>query len=437
MNPGLSLAEGDYRWYILTYGQGGESPEWSSQQSFSVDLPEASQLVNLTQQVERGRPQLTWEGDLDVYEWYNIYMKGPAGKVLDQWYRRSDPAFECVAGQCTFNTDLYLAQGEHQWWVRAWTTAGNGPWNNEPGVFTIDPVVPDPPDPAHVEILDTGIPGYKHYRWEPVAGASWYQALIKRGSTTVHEVWYLHADICTDTRCEITPSLYLVNGDHTLALRSWGPGGTGIWSTPVSFDISAGEPQLAILDTPTGLQTSNNPLFTWQPAAGASWYRLIVKNDAGQTFFDRWIHASGICATTCTLDTDLSLANDDYSAWLQTYGPKGTGPMNTGQGFTVAVPIPAAPTLLGPADGTVFAPGTVSFSWTKEQYTTWQRVQIYDASDRIVLDEWYQNGHVCSASECELQISLPEGHLFWQVKAWSQAGEGPWSAETRSLTILP
>ncbi len=65
--------------------------------------------------------------------WYRLYVKGPGGLVLDQWYQASAI---CDATTCSVPSPA-LGSGDHVWWVQPYNSAGYGPWKS--ATFKVSP----------------------------------------------------------------------------------------------------------------------------------------------------------------------------------------------------------------------------------------------------------------------------------------------------------
>jgi hypothetical protein len=63
----------------------------------------------------------------DRATWYYLWVDGPAGNVIKQWYEA--PAVYNEA--CSVTPDAPLASGEYIWWVQIWNPLGYGLWSQE------------------------------------------------------------------------------------------------------------------------------------------------------------------------------------------------------------------------------------------------------------------------------------------------------------------
>jgi photosystem II stability/assembly factor-like uncharacterized protein len=74
----------------------------------------------------------TWNAVADS-TWYQLWVDGPSGNVIQQWYQASDAGCGAGTGTCSVTPDVTLAQGDHTWWIQTWNDAGEGPWSDPLG----------------------------------------------------------------------------------------------------------------------------------------------------------------------------------------------------------------------------------------------------------------------------------------------------------------
>jgi hypothetical protein len=92
--------------------------------------------------------------------------------------------------------------------------------------------------------------------------------------------------------------------------------------------------------SPAGLTNQDRPTFTWEQESPerATWYQLVVEDDAGGAVVDRWIESHNRCGMfSCayTLSTLEALADGDYVWRLRGRNPAGLGPWTPDVAFTV------------------------------------------------------------------------------------------------------
>jgi len=124
--------------------------------------------------------------------------------------------------------------GNGRWWVRAYNEElGNGAWSSSRS-FTVFLPLPPPQTISPTGAVPTLSPTY---RWQPVAGATWYQLWVNDSTGTRVNQWYTAAQVnAASGECSITPSVPLTPGNCTWWVRAWNsPQGNGPWSSGRTF----------------------------------------------------------------------------------------------------------------------------------------------------------------------------------------------------------
>jgi putative multiple sugar transport system substrate-binding protein len=470
------LGGGTYSWYVQTYGPAGYGP-WSNT-SGSVIQPvrfttsstppaAATSLspgtVNPATPTDIGTnytPTYSWD-KITGATWYRLYVSGPSGVALDQWYQ----AEVICPSTCSVASPL-LGGGTYSWYVQTYGPGGYGPWSNtvgsviQPVRFTtsstpplaatsLSPGTVNPATPA-----DIGTNYTPTYSWDKIAGATYYHLYVSGPSGVVLDQWYQASSICPST-CSVASPL-LGGGTYSWYVQTYGPGGYGPWSNtvgsviqPVRFSttttLSAAtslSPGTVNPATPADIGTNYTPTYSWDKITGATWYRLYVSGPGG-VVLDQWYQASSICPSTCSVISPL-LGGGTYSWYVQTYGPAGYGPWSNTSGsviqpvrFTTATPaIPAGATLTLPTSGATTASHTPTYTWTKVDMATWYHLYVKGPGGVVVKDQWYQSSSVCIGATCTVvSPTLESGFHTWWIQTYNAAGYGPWKSAT--FTVSP
>jgi hypothetical protein len=128
--PGDYLSGDDYIWWIL--GWNGEYGIWNSE-AFSICPPGKANLVSPSGVTTDTTPTYIWDR-VQGSTWYYLWVNGPSGHVLDQWYR----AEYVTSGElCSGTPSTTLDDGDHLWWIRTWNPIGYGSWSY-PLDFTVE-----------------------------------------------------------------------------------------------------------------------------------------------------------------------------------------------------------------------------------------------------------------------------------------------------------
>jgi hypothetical protein len=121
--PGL--AAGTYTWQVQTWNNGGFGP-WSDAMSFSPTPPGKATLISPQENITDQTPLYTWN-PVSGATWYYLWVDGPSGNVMKQWYKAIDI---CNGSTCSVEPPMALNSGAHTWWIQTWNDAGDGPWSN-------------------------------------------------------------------------------------------------------------------------------------------------------------------------------------------------------------------------------------------------------------------------------------------------------------------
>jgi hypothetical protein len=470
------LGGGTYSWYVQTYGPAGYGP-WSNTvgsviqpvrfTTSSTPPAAATSLspgtVNPATPTDIGTnytPTYSWD-KITGATWYRLYVSGPSGVALDQWYQA-----EVICPSTCSVTSPTLGGGTYSWYVQTYGPAGYGPWSNtsgsviQPVRFTTSSTPPlaatslSPGTVNPATPTDIGTNYTPMYSWDKIAGATWYRLYVSGPSGVALDQWYQASSICPST-CSVTSPL-LGGGTYSWYVQTYGPGGYGPWSNtsgsviqPVRFSttttLSAAtslSPGTVNPATPTDIGTNYTPTYSWDKITGATWYRLYVSGPSG-VVLDQWYQASSICPSTCSVTSPL-LGGGTYSWYVQTYGPAGYGPWSNTSGsviqpvrFTTATPaIPAGATLTLPTPGTTTASHTPTYTWTKVDMATWYHLYVKGPGGVVVKDQWYQASSVCVGATCTVvSPTLESGFHTWWIQTYNAAGYGPWKSAT--FTVSP
>jgi hypothetical protein len=129
VTPGTELTGGDHSWWIRTWNEAGQGP-WSARADFTVATapPAAATLVSPLGDIADTTPAYTWNA-VSGSTWYYLWVDGPGGNVIKQWYTADAVGCPAGTGTCSITPSTVLAAGEHDWWIRTWNPLGQGPWS--------------------------------------------------------------------------------------------------------------------------------------------------------------------------------------------------------------------------------------------------------------------------------------------------------------------
>jgi serine protease len=436
VNPGptVTLAGGNYSWYMQPYGAAGYGP-WSAKLNFSTTIPTAPAAAVPTAPIgdigTNYNPDYIWARVAGA-TYYHVYVSGPSGVVLDKWYTASSI---CNTTTCTVASPT-LGGGAHVLYVQTWNPAGFGPWSMVTNFSTTPPSLPT----MATNLLpntDIGTNYTPNYTWDKVTGAAWYHLAVSGPSGTVLDKWYEASSICPTTTCTVT-SPTLGGGAFTWYVQTYNSAGYGPWTAATHFNTTIPTaPEVATNLLPnTDIGTNYTPNYTWDKVATATYYHLTVSGPSG-VVLDKWYDAPTICPTaTCTV-TSPTLGGGAYTWYVQTWNSAGYGPLSAATHFSATIPTtPAAATNLSPntAIGTNYNP---NFTWDNVANATYYHLYVSGPSG-VVKDQWYQSSSICDVSTCTVASSTLGGGTFTMyVQTWNSAGFGPWSAAATFSTTIP
>ncbi len=428
------MTGGTYSWYVQTHNSAGYGP-WSNNTqptnfNTTTIIPSAAVLTEPKNDIGTNfYPIYKW-GRVDTATYYHLYVGGPSGVVLDQWFKASDI---CPDTTCSVPGSR-LGVGAYAWYVQTWSPAGYGPWSNNAQPTNFNTTSPALPGMATLTAPknDIGTDYTPSYLWGKVDGALYYRFYLSGPSGLVLDKWYEASAICNTTTCSVVGPT-LAGGAYAWYVQTWNPTGFGPWSNntqPTNFNTTLTPPAAAVLTAPKGdIGMNYTPTYTWGKVSGATYYRLYVSGPSG-VVLDQWYQAGSVCdATTCSVASPI-LAGGAYVWYVQTYSPAGYGPWSNNTqptNFnTTTIALPAAAVLTAPKGniGTDYNP---TYTWNNVVTATRYRLYV-SGPGGVVLDQWYPAANICGVSTCSvLSPTLGGGAYVWYVQTYNQSGFGPWS----------
>jgi hypothetical protein len=322
---GLTLSASTHTWWIQTWNSVGYGP-WSDEMSFSPTPPAKTTLVSPTGSTSDTTPTYTWD-EVSGATWYYLWVNGPSGNVIKQWY---DASVICSEGTCSVTPTTALVSGaSYSWWIQTWNSAGYGLWSDS---MSFTPFLLG----KATLVSPTGNIGTSTptYTWDEVSGATWYYLWINDPSGNIFKQWYEGSAVCSSGSCSVVPAgLTLSASTHTWWIQTWNSVGYGPWSDEMSF--SPTPPAKTTLVSPTGSTSDTTPTYTWDEVSGATWYYLWVNGPSGNVI-KQWYDASVICSEgTCSVTPTTALVSGAHTWWVQTYNTAGYGLWSDRMDFTL------------------------------------------------------------------------------------------------------
>lgn len=197
-------------------------------------------------------------------------------------------------------------------------------------------------------------------------------------------------------------------------------------SAKVRIIAAAAPPAPPALDSPADGATGIglNPTLSWNPSGGAASYALHVATDSA--FGATLVALSGLTGTSQTLVNGLANATTYY--WrVNASNNAGVSGWSAVRSFnTTAVPRPAPPVLLAPANGDTGVSKSPTLRWRAAAGASGYALQI-------ATDVSFSSGAMVSSLAGLTDTSRPVLGLdpatlyYWRVSAANVAGASPWS----------
>jgi hypothetical protein len=300
-------------------------------------IPAAATLQAPSGTITTSRPTYTWNA-VTCATWYYLWVNGPSGNVIKQWYTAAQANCASETGTCAVTPSTTLANGNHTWWIQTWNSAGYGPWSSGLS-FTVSA---PPPATTLVAPSGTSCDATPTYIWNAVSSATWYYLWVNGPSGNVVKQWYTaaqaHCASGTGT-CAVAPATTLASGSSIWWIQTWNSVGYGPWSAGKRFTVTPGSvPGAVTLISPTGTTTNPPPYYWWYEDSCATWYYLWVNGPSGTPVIKKWYTAAQAqcTGTWCWVTNVTTLPAGTNTWWVQTWNSAGYGPWSAGMGFTVS-----------------------------------------------------------------------------------------------------
>jgi hypothetical protein len=298
-------------------------------------VPAAATLVSPSGTTTTAAPTYTWNA-VSSATWYYLWVNGPSGNVIKQWYTAAQANCASGTGTCSVTPSTTLANGTHTWWIQTWNSAGYGPWSAGLS-FTVNA---SPPAATLVAPSGTSCDPMPTYIWNAVSNATWYYLWVNGPSGNVLQQWYTaaqaHCGGGTGT-CAIAPATTLAAGNHTWWVQTYNSVGYGPWSAEQSFTVTPGSvPGAVTLIAPSGSSANPPPYYWWYEDSCATWYYLWVNGPSGNVIKQWYSVAQAQCnGTWCWVTNATTLPAGANAWWVQTWNNAGYGSWSSGMSFTV------------------------------------------------------------------------------------------------------
>ncbi|MBI4615900.1 MAG: matrixin family metalloprotease [Planctomycetes bacterium] len=309
-------------------------------------------------------------------------------------------------------------EASYYWWVRARNAAGTGPWSNT-FQFTIS--APTPGMPSQISPIGPTSVNPPVLTWNAAANATKYEILVNQING--------QANIVTQTNIQgttFTPANPLPAGfSYYWWVRGWNGTKSGLWSNTVSFSFSTTVLGTPTTIAPTGTISTGTPTFSWNAAANATSYDLLVNQSGG---------ASGIISVNAIVGTSYQHATalpagSSYAWFVRARNGGAVGSWSASTSFTIQGNGPGVPSTIAPT-GTP-ATNPPAFSWSVAANATSYELRVDQVGGAA---NYILQGGIAGTAYTP-GSAFPSGYSYnWWVRAYNGATAGAWSAQA-SFTI--
>ncbi len=171
------------------------------------------------------------------------------------------------------------------------------------------------------------------------------------------------------------------------------------------------------------------PTMVWDTTASASLYRLQLSTDAG---FGTLAYNDSTIATTSKQVAGL-LNTTRYYWRVQGKNAVGVGPVSAAFTFVTAIPAPAVPLALAPADNATDVDVAPTIRWTKPAGATSYRLQV--ATDSLFVTGIVLNDSTLTDTARVVAGLTNLTKYYWRVNAKNAGGTSAYTAKRAFTTI--
>ena len=314
----------------------------------------------------------------------------------------------------------------------------NGTYNNSLFAFGNAPTLTSPANNA------TGVTSNNVlFQWNPVGGATAYQLIVYSNSAQV----YNNASVSYDT-ITVTSMALTNNKTYTWSVRAFVSGAWTDFSPTWTFTSSSASalPGNATLSSPANNATVANPvLFSWSavtsPNPDSIKYHVQVFSD---TTYSTLVFDSPLMYNQTSLYVNSLTTGTRYFARIQASNSAGVSAWSNSQAssrsFVVSYPLPVAPTLTTPVDGTT----GVAVGGTTTKFTATNVTNGYTYSTIYSTKPDFSSGSVTRTTTWAFDTISNSAQFasatiyYWHTQAininGSSTGSGPFSGVNRFAT---
>jgi len=203
-------------------------PEYNAA-SFTLDINPTPLPQNISVDIVDFYPVVSWDDDAQI-TWVRVWMGPGSFNNYLKWHGRDqDGGFTCNAGRCSVAIPWDTSTGDYKIWLRSYGPNGvsrggeyDG-WIKGPD-FTISAAQAGLP--SNLGIADAGS-ATPMLTWQNTGNATWFDVMVVGPNQNYRLRWHRASALgCTSSGqiCQLDAA-GIPNGEYTLYVRAWGPGG--------------------------------------------------------------------------------------------------------------------------------------------------------------------------------------------------------------------
>jgi hypothetical protein len=406
--------------------------------------PSAPTLIAPSGTITTQTPAYSWNASPGATSYY-LLVQNTQGVAVGLSLQASSLGCGAGTGTCSVTPATALVNNtSYVWFVNATNANGTGAWSAGKDIFVSaagpggPPSAPTPVSPSGT--INTTTPTYS---WNASAGATAYYLLVQntQGVAVSMSIAASDAGCASGGTCSIMPSTPLANNSmYNWFVNASNAQGTSAWSGAMQIQVSAsgpaeGPPPAPSLVSPDGTVNTTTPTYTWNAAAGATSYYLLVQNTAGVAVSMAVDAVSAGCSGggMCSITPTNALANGATYSWFVNASNRfGTSAWSAGKSVTpnaAAPSVPATPTTLSPSGATSRTP---TYTWNASAGATSYYLLVQNTSGVAVSMSVAASAAGCGGGTGTCSVTpattlAAASSYAWFVNASNSVGTSAWS----------